>query len=124
MKIRSRVADTADFGSFEDFYSSDETRRGDDVSLGEVADEALRWQISWLPRTCEVIGIPVGWCNDTSVPIVGGSGLGGVSAFSYGEPAVPEVLVLLGRIHTEEEARRRVSAAKSLEEIRAMACED
>jgi hypothetical protein len=122
-EMLQRTRDGADYQSFEAFYSSNEERRGNDESIAEIADGELRWQVSWLPRTSEVIAVPVGWLDESAhrAVHVASSGLGGFSSYSAaGAPAIPEMVLVLGRVASLEQARRRLAVAASLDEVRAV----
>jgi hypothetical protein len=96
----SRLGATADYKHVEAFYDANPDRRGDDVTAGTINDADLRWSISWLPKTGEVIALADNWLD------------------ADGPEHVPEYVFILGSAGSEQEARAAVARSVTLETLR------
>jgi hypothetical protein len=112
------VAD-ADFTSFKAFYKANEARRGDDVALRRFTDGEVVWSVCWLPRTSEVAAFSVAWSDarwHTSTSV--SEGYDGIHA-GLSTERVPELVVVLGRAPSSDNAGALVGAAPDLRSMRA-----
>jgi hypothetical protein len=101
-----------DYESFDSFYASDPTRRGDDVAIGQLEDDGYRWDLRWLPRTFEVVAFCVGWTNESAHLYADR-----VDQPHFDKP--PELVHVLGRAATAADASQRVLGNVTIESVKA-----
>jgi hypothetical protein len=113
-----------DYRSWKTFYEADDARRtGTEVTLCDVEDGELAWRITWFTTT-EVVAWARRWRDEASHPGVvkrpgGPSEHPHPVAVGIGPESIPELISLIGRAATTEEARHRLAAASSLADARA-----
>ena len=108
----------ADFTDIAKFYRADERRRGDDETVGEVADGELLWSIGWLPGTGEVVAFAHAWADERAHRWVFNGGDSG-SAAELGSVSVPQLVNVLGTAVSAEIAWAALEGAAGLEGVAA-----
>jgi hypothetical protein len=96
----SRLATTADYRHPDAFFDANPDRRGDDVVAGTIDDVDLRWSITWIPKTTEVIARAASWLDATS------------------PEQVPDYVFILGRASSEQAAQAAVARSHTLETLK------
>ena len=90
------------------------------MPLGELSDGEFRCAVSWLPKTTEVAAFVIGWSDERAhrnvIPTMGSES--GTSWVALGTERIPELVYVLGRAPSVEEAQHRMGSAASLEAIR------
>jgi hypothetical protein len=115
-----QLIESADFRSWSSFYTANEARRGDDVLIKVVTDDELRWNVCWLPRTTEIAAFATEWVRPAlhrmryRGTLDGDGGKVVVTAAA----AVPQIVELVGRSASIEEARVRLGYALTIEDCR------
>jgi hypothetical protein len=110
-----RTGREADYRSWDEFYGEYYNRRGTDVRIGVFTDRGLRWTLSWLSRTTEVIAWPISWIDEGSHLWFDPWGYdGGVNL-----ARVPQWVFVLGRVESLDEARAALASASTLDDARA-----
>jgi hypothetical protein len=118
--VIEQAVQQADYTSFESFYTADERRRGDDVTLGEVVDGELLWAICWLPATAEVAAFSVAWRDERwhRVLVASGSAETGTGHADLGATAIPELVMVLGTALPRSSADIKISSETTLRALR------
>jgi hypothetical protein len=121
-EVVERAIAEADYQSAKEFYRANEARRGDDVALVDLADGELVWEISWIPRTYEVVGFSIAWTDERwhAAGLTGGgdgqSGPGGY--MGVGPQRIPQLVVVLGQASSDGIAMQAATQATTLTELR------
>jgi hypothetical protein len=96
----SRLGTTADYKNVEAFYEANPDRRGEGEPAGTIDDSDLRWSISWLPKTNEVIARASNWLDaDTPEP-------------------VPDYVFIVGSARSQDEAKSAVARSHTIETLK------
>jgi hypothetical protein len=112
---------SVDYRSWYSFYNADDLRhRGDEVTVCDVEDGELVWRITWCATT-EVIAWPRRWCDESSHPgiVASGAGDSAGNVVGIGPQPIPELISVVGRAATPDEARGRLRTASNLRDVRA-----
>jgi len=96
----SRLGANADYKHLEAFYEANPDRRGDDVPAGTIDDVDLRWSISWVPKTSEVIARATNWLDAGNTE------------------QVPDYVFVLGNAPSEQAAQAAVARSHNLETLK------
>jgi hypothetical protein len=100
-----RLRERADYQSWEDFYGGDAERREGEAKIGTFNSAGLQWRIIW-SRTTEVVAWAFAWKDEQQhlVPVVESGEGGGIG---FGPAFVPDMIFVLGRADSAEDAKRR-----------------